>query len=225
MAYSHGVCSQLPEGHDYHFNNAQGIIQVPTVSTETLVPMSFQQPATTNINQQPAITNQQQAATNVNQELVITNQQPVVSYQQPVATNINQELAITNQQPAVSYQQPAATNINQELAITKQQPAITNINWEPAITNHQPAISYQQPAATNITQQSTVNNIQVSLAETSGCKETTAGGYYYIKFEGNNSKRWDGKTISLLSDHIEDIYDPSELVSGFNVGHPRAVKK
>ena len=57
-------------------------------------------------------------------------------------------------------------------------------------------------------------------AGTSGCKETIAGRYYYIKFEGNNSKCWDGKIISLLSDQIKDIYDPSELVSGFNVTLP-----
>ena len=60
----------------------------------------------------------------------------------------------------------------------------------------------------------------MSSVGTSGCKETTAGRYYYIKFEGNNSKRWDGKIISLLSDQIEDIYDPSELVPGFNVTLP-----
>ena len=84
-----------------------------------------------------------------------------------------------------------------------QQPAATNIQ--------------QQPVPTNIQQQPAVTKIQVPSAGTSGCKETIAGRYYYIKFEGNNSKRWDGKIILLLSDRIEDIYDPSELLPGFNV--------
>ena len=52
-------------------------------------------------------------------------------------------------------------------------------------------------------------------------KETTAGcKYYYIRFEGNSSKRWDGKVISLSSEQIEDIYHPSQLVPGFIVTLP-----
>ena len=131
-------------------------------------------------------------------------QQPMATniQQQPVATNIQEYTAATNIQ-----QQPVATNIQEHTAATniQQQPVATNIQQNTAATNiHQPAVA----------------NIQAPPTGTSGCKETTAGRYYYIKFEGNNSKRWDGKTISLLSDQIEDIYDPSELIPGFNVTLP-----
>ena len=53
------------------------------------------------------------------------------------------------------------------------------------------------------------------------CTETIAGRYYYIRFEGNNSKRWDGKVISIPSSQIEDTYhDQSQLVPGFMITLP-----
>ena len=108
-----------------------------------------------------------------------------------VSTNIQEPLvAMKIQQPAfANIQQPMATNIQQQPVATniQEHTAATHIQQQPVATNIQ-----QNTAATNI-HQPAVANIQAPPTGTSGCKETTAGRYYYITFEGNNSKRWDGK--------------------------------
>ena len=37
---------------------------------------------------------------------------------------------------------------------------------------------------------------------------------YIVKFEGNNSKKWDGREINLDGEWLESLYDPKELTSG-----------
>ena len=68
---------------------------------------------------------------------------------------------------------------------------------------------------------SAINSQEPSAANCKGYTETIAGRYYYIKFEGNNSQRWDGKVISIPSSQIEDTYyDQSQLVPGFIITLP-----
>lgn len=50
---------------------------------------------------------------------------------------------------------------------------------------------------------------------------TTAGKRKYcIKYEGNGSKRWDGKKITVNSETLESLYDTKELVVGKDVVIP-----
>lgn len=37
---------------------------------------------------------------------------------------------------------------------------------------------------------------------------------YTVKYEGNSSKRWDGREIVLDGNWLETLYQPSELVPG-----------
>lgn len=37
---------------------------------------------------------------------------------------------------------------------------------------------------------------------------------YFVKFEGNNSKRWDGKEIELQGEWLESLYSTEELTPG-----------
>ena len=43
---------------------------------------------------------------------------------------------------------------------------------------------------------------------------------YCIKYQDNNSKRWDGREIWVNAEFIEDHYDPQDLVPGFKVSFP-----
>ena len=43
---------------------------------------------------------------------------------------------------------------------------------------------------------------------------------YCVKYEGNNSKRWDGRDIWIDADYMEELYDPSTLVPGYKVVLP-----
>jgi len=43
---------------------------------------------------------------------------------------------------------------------------------------------------------------------------------YVIRFEGNNSKRWDGKEIWLESTVLDELYDVTELVDGAKITVP-----
>ena len=69
-----------------------------------------------------------------------------------------------------------------------------------------------------------------AVAQTSSSKtnpapsvvQTTAGrsseglnrSRYFIRFVGNNSKRWDGKEIELLGEWVENLYTEDELKIG-----------
>ena len=37
---------------------------------------------------------------------------------------------------------------------------------------------------------------------------------YIVRFEGNNSKKWDGREISVDEEWLESLYDPKELTGG-----------
>jgi len=43
---------------------------------------------------------------------------------------------------------------------------------------------------------------------------------YTLRFEGNQSKRWDGKEIWLTTEVLDELYDGSKLVDGANVTVP-----
>ena len=43
---------------------------------------------------------------------------------------------------------------------------------------------------------------------------------YAVRFEGNQSKRWDGKEVWLEAEVLDELYDASELVDGANVVVP-----
>ena len=48
---------------------------------------------------------------------------------------------------------------------------------------------------------------------------------YCIRYEGNGSKRWDGKEILVDKDWLESLYDPVSLVDGKAVVLPWSGKK
>ena len=41
-----------------------------------------------------------------------------------------------------------------------------------------------------------------------------------VRYEGNNSKRWDGKEIFLEASVLEDLYEPAQLMHGSHVTIP-----
>ena len=41
-----------------------------------------------------------------------------------------------------------------------------------------------------------------------------------VRFEGNNSKRWDGKEILLETSVLEDMYEPDQLMHSSHVTIP-----
>ena len=47
-----------------------------------------------------------------------------------------------------------------------------------------------------------------------------ASKHYVVRFEGNSSKRWDGKEIWLDREVLDELYDPTELCHGANVVVP-----
>ncbi len=48
---------------------------------------------------------------------------------------------------------------------------------------------------------------------------------YSVRYEGNNSKRWDGKEILIDGEWLEDLYNPEDLVVGKEVLLPWAGKR
>ena len=52
------------------------------------------------------------------------------------------------------------------------------------------------------------------MASDSGTK------HYVVRFEGNKSKRWDGKEVWLDAEVLDELYDATELVNGANVVVP-----
>ena len=40
---------------------------------------------------------------------------------------------------------------------------------------------------------------------------------YIVHFDGNNSKRWDGKEVWLDTEVLDELYESSELFHGANV--------
>lgn len=43
---------------------------------------------------------------------------------------------------------------------------------------------------------------------------------YCIRYEGNNSKRWDGKVIWIDASVLDELYDETELTNGSHVVVP-----
>jgi len=43
---------------------------------------------------------------------------------------------------------------------------------------------------------------------------------YVVRFENNNSKRWDGKEVWLDSEILDELYDSTELFHGANITVP-----
>ena len=41
---------------------------------------------------------------------------------------------------------------------------------------------------------------------------------YCVRYEGNGSKKWDGKTIFVYSKALLDLYDHKELIPGQQAG-------
>ena len=51
-------------------------------------------------------------------------------------------------------------------------------------------------------------------------RNTKQNNKYCVKYQNNNSKRWDGREIRVDSEYLESLYDPSLLVPGFEVSIP-----
>ena len=47
---------------------------------------------------------------------------------------------------------------------------------------------------------------------------------YCVRYEGNNSKRWDGREIWVDTDYFEEFFEPSVLVPGYEVVMPWQLK-
>ena len=47
-----------------------------------------------------------------------------------------------------------------------------------------------------------------------------SGQSYCVRYEGNNSKRWDGKEIWIEATVLEELYEPYQLTSGSHVSIP-----
>ena len=47
---------------------------------------------------------------------------------------------------------------------------------------------------------------------------------YIVRFDGNNSKRWDGKEVWLDTEVLDELYESSELFHGADVIVPWKVK-
>ena len=43
---------------------------------------------------------------------------------------------------------------------------------------------------------------------------------YFVRFEGNQSKRWDGKEVELDGGWLESLYSPEELETGSELSLP-----
>ena len=43
---------------------------------------------------------------------------------------------------------------------------------------------------------------------------------YFVRFEGNQSKRWDGKEVELDGGWLESLYTPQELTTGSELSLP-----
>lgn len=43
---------------------------------------------------------------------------------------------------------------------------------------------------------------------------------YVVRFNNNNSKRWDGKEVWLDPEVLDELYDSSELFDGANITVP-----
>jgi len=43
---------------------------------------------------------------------------------------------------------------------------------------------------------------------------------YFVRYEGNNSKRWNGKVIQLEGEWLESLYSTEELIVGAKVVLP-----
>lgn len=43
---------------------------------------------------------------------------------------------------------------------------------------------------------------------------------YIVRFEGNNSKRWDGKEIWIEAEVLDELYSEAELVHGAEITMP-----
>ena len=44
--------------------------------------------------------------------------------------------------------------------------------------------------------------------------------HYCVRYEGNNSKRWDGKEIWLEATVLDELYEPTQLTYGSHVSIP-----
>ena len=43
---------------------------------------------------------------------------------------------------------------------------------------------------------------------------------YVVRFNGNNSKRWDGKEVWLDPEILDELYDSTELYDGASISVP-----
>ena len=85
---------------------------------------------------------------------------------------------------------------------------------------HLPCVSSSPPPVDAVAQKSS--------CETSSVVQTTAGRSsegplrtrYFIRFVGNNSKRWDGKEIELQREWVENLYTADELHIGKKLNLP-----
>ena len=75
--------------------------------------------------------------------------------------------------------------------------------------------------------------VPVSSADAVGASESgvkrkkmthTSERKYSIRYEGNNSKRWDGRIIKLDGEWLESLYERSVLIEGKRVDQPWALK-
>ena len=48
---------------------------------------------------------------------------------------------------------------------------------------------------------------------------------YVVRFEGNNSKKWDGKEVWLDAEVLDELYSKNELVHGCKITVPWKSKK
>lgn len=93
--------------------------------------------------------------------------------------------------------------------------------------------SSNQPAATTATvtniveqeQQQQLNFVnnnetieqQFQQHKEAGVNQARTENKYCVRYEGNNSKRWDWREIWIDADYMEELYEPSALVPGYKV--------
>ena len=47
-----------------------------------------------------------------------------------------------------------------------------------------------------------------------------ASNSYVVRFEGNHSRKWDGKEVYVDKEVLDELYDSSELVHGAKISYP-----
>lgn len=156
------------------------------------------------------------------------SQEPPPELQTPAEIYIQEELQA--QTSAIELQIPLEATPAakpQTLAPAHQQLPTSSLLQAPAPADRQnttnsdtlvPAVSPEQP---------TIADLEIEKASSSvlsgkkhqrrsgrkSCKETECREYV-IQFKGNNSKQWDGKTIPVDGEWLEELYDMADLFPG-----------